>query len=720
MGDLARFRLKSADELVKLIDGRDNFFIVACNKCFREFSFKPEPECGELLQLLHQHGKTVAGQICVDFLCNKTQTGKMLGGLEIPDSGCLLVASCGLGGQTVAGLSAFPVLVACDSVNAVCAGGGGSGASGDGAGGSEGANGLGSDAAITEEPCRSEGFHGMSLSAKRCGACGQCYLNMTGGICPVTDCSKSLINGPCGGSRKGKCETDASKDCAWVRIIDRLQTGGEIEQLSGQPVQLRDYSKINSRTIGEYVRSIRDKRLDGYYGGVHPAERKEFCEDLAIVRFPAPQTVTIPLLQHIGAPALPIVKEGDYVKTGQKIGEAAGYVSCPVHASLSGTVVSVGLSPHPNTGLDVMCVTIESDNTDELHESVKPCDNPGSLTADEIIAIIRDKGLTGMGGAGFPTAVKVKSPKPIDTVLINGCECEPLLTADHRLMLEYSGHVAEGLSLLLRATGAGAGIIVIEDNKPNAIAAMEACVKDLDNISVLPVRTKYPQGAEKMLIKRALGRHVPSGALPLDVGVAVCNAGTAKAVSDAVLRGMPLIERVVTVSGERIQNPGNFLVRFGTPVKSILDYCGTKPAGYCADCVDSADSAESDGMGCPEAGCSGTGDYTIMLGGPMMGVEVRDLNVPVIKGTNGIIAIEPAVTQASNCIRCGRCVDVCPMELFPLYFPQYLSKDFRGDVAEAMKDKAVADCVECGCCDFVCPSKIKIRDAIRIGKKHKG
>ena len=290
-----------------------------------------------------------------------------------------------------------------------------------------------------------------------------------------------------------------------------------------------------------------------------------------------------------------------------------------------------------------------------------------------------------MGGAGFPASVKLKSPKPIDTVLLNGCECEPMLTADHRVMLEYADDVIFGIKVLLKTTGAEKGIIAIEDNKRDAIELFETKTAGAPEIEVLAVKTKYPQGAEKMLIKRALGRKVPSGALPLDVGVVVSNVSTVKAISDAIQKGMPLIERVLTVTGEKIKNPGNFIVKIGTPVKEIVDFCG---------------------------GLTGDG-ATVKLGGPMMGFEVTDLDVPVIKGTNGIIAIDSASSKPSECIRCGRCADVCPMELFPLYYPQYADKsDWEG-----MKEKAVKDCIECGCCDFICSSKIPIRDSIKLGKK---
>jgi electron transport complex protein RnfC len=281
-----------------------------------------------------------------------------------------------------------------------------------------------------------------------------------------------------------------------------------------------------------------------------------------------------------------------------------------------------------------------------------------------------------MGGAGFPTSVKIKPPKPVDTVLLNGCECEPLLTADHRVMLEFADDVIFGLKVILKASGAEKGVIAIEDNKQDAIEIMREKTAGIGNIEVVEVKTKYPQGAEKMLIKRVLGRSVPSGGLPADVGAIVSNVSTVKAIADAILKGMPLIERAVTVTGERIKKPGNFFVRIGTPVKELIAYCG---------------GVTSDSVG-------------FKMGGPMMGNELGDLDVPVMKGTNGIIAVEPMCSETYSCIKCGRCADVCPMELKPLYFSKYAgTSDVQG-----FKEQNVMDCIECRCCEFICSSKLPL------------
>ena len=646
MENYTKYKLKSNDELTSLLADKDNLFIIACNKCFKEFETVDEPDCGEFEKLAAEQGKTVTGSAKVDFLCNKIQTEKKLQDMIPEGTENVFVISCGLGIQTVADLAGKPVFAASNSLNY-------------------------------------RGHHGMALTERSCDACAQCYLNITGGICPIVDCSKSLINGQCGGAKNGKCEVDSNKDCAWEKIYQRLEKQGRLEEFLNQPVQIRDYSKINFKAINDYVKAARENRLAGYYGGVHPSERKEFTEHLPLKKFPDPEVVVIPLSMHAGAPAEPVVQVGDTVKVGQKIGEAAAFISSPVHSSVSGTVTAIETRRHATRG-ECLSVVIQSDGKNTLHESVQPHKALEDLTPDEIVDIVREAGIVGMGGAGFPTAVKLKPAKPVDTVLLNGCECEPLLTADHRVLLEYADDVIYGLKAMIKTVGAEKGIIVIEDNKQDAIELMEDKTAGCENIEVVAAKTKYPQGAEKMLIKRVLKRQVPSGGLPADVGCVVANVSTTKAISDAIQKGMPLIERVVTMTGERLKNPGNYIVKIGTNTKELIDYCG----GITGD------------------------DVTIKAGGPMMGFDLSDPDVPIMKGSNGIIAVDTDHTAEQPCIKCGRCVDVCPMELSPLYFSKYADEENW----QGMKEKNVMDCIECRSCEYICSSKIPLVTKIKAGK----
>ena len=642
-----KYRLKEIDELAPFLAETDKIFVVACNKCFKEFETVDEPDCGEFVKLAEAQGKTVTGSVQVDFLCNKTQTEKKLKDLIPEGTKSVFVVSCGLGVQTIASMVDLPVYAAANSLNY-------------------------------------RGHHGMALTKKSCDACAQCYLNMTGGVCPIVDCAKSLVNGQCGGAKNGKCEVDPNKDCAWEKINKRLSQQGRLGELKSQPVQLRDYSKINFKVINDYVQSIRESRFAGYYGGVHPSEKKELCENEPLLRFPESDIMVIPLSQHSGAPAKPVVQVGDYVKVGQVIGEPAAFISAYIHSSVSGKVLAIEERVHPATrgGLSVV---IENDKKYVVDESVKPKGDLSTLSKEDIVNIVKEAGIAGMGGAGFPTSVKLAPGKPIEAVLLNGCECEPMLTADHKLLLHYADEVIYGLKAVMKAVEAPKGIIVIEDNKPDAVELLKSKCEAYDDIEVTVAKTKYPQGAEKMLIKRVLGRMVPSGGLPADVGAVVCNVSTVKAISDAIQKGMPLIERVVSVTGERIKKPGNYLVRIGTNVKEVIDYCG---------------------------GITGGDDYIVKMGGPMMGIQLPSVDVAVIKGTNGIIAIEKDESEAVACIKCGRCVDVCPMELSPLYFAKYHDEENW----QGMKDKNVMDCMECRCCEYICSSKIPLLSKIKAGK----
>ncbi|TYP57655.1 electron transport complex subunit RsxC [Thermosediminibacter litoriperuensis] len=428
--------------------------------------------------------------------------------------------------------------------------------------------------------------------------------------------------------------------------------------------------------------------LKTFRGGIHPPYNKELTSQKPVERAELPRLAVIPMSQHVGGPCEPIVKVGDHVKVGQKIGEAKAFVSAPIHASVSGKVVAVEPRPH-SSGTPVMSVVIESDGRDEVYEGVQPPKSLDEMTPDEIKSLIREAGIVGMGGAGFPTQVKLSPPagKTIDTIIVNGAECEPYLTADHRLMVERPDDVVLGLRAIMKATGVKKAYIGIEDNKPDAIRAMNDAVKGFKGIEVVPLATKYPQGGEKQLIYAITGREVPSGGLPMDVHVIVDNAGTCAAIANVLKTGMPLIERITTVTGSGVKEPKNLLVRIGTPVGELIEQCG----GF-------------DG----EPG-------KVIMGGPMMGASQSQLQAPVMKGTSGVLVLQKSEVKAFEpmpCIKCARCVDACPIHLMPTYLGKFAE---RGMWAEAERYHAL-DCIECGCCAYVCPANIPLTQLIRLAK----
>lgn len=419
--------------------------------------------------------------------------------------------------------------------------------------------------------------------------------------------------------------------------------------------------------------------------GIHPPENKEWTADKAIEPMPAPERVIIPLLQHFGNPADPVIQKGDEVFVGQKIGEGKGLFSASVHSSVSGKVLAVDNQDHPLGGC-LPAVTISNDGKNRLFPGLKGAKDPFSLSPDEIRQRVRDAGLVGLGGAAFPTAVKLSPPKdkPIDTVIINGCECEPLLTADYRLMLESPDEILDGAELIRLAVGAERIIIGIENNKRKAFEIFQEKTKGNPTELAL-LKTKYPQGAEKNLIYALLGREVPRGGLPFDVGVVVQNVGTTKALWEAISQGVPLYQRAITVSGDGIQTPKNVLARLGTPFQSIIDFCGGLKEGV----------------------------NVLLMGGPMMGVAQWTLDAPVIKGSSGLLAWKgPEAFVEFDCIRCGRCIEHCPMSLVPTQLMKFIKFDHM-DEAETW---GILDCVECGCCQYSCPANILLVHWIRLGK----
>ena len=424
-----------------------------------------------------------------------------------------------------------------------------------------------------------------------------------------------------------------------------------------------------------------------FFGGVHPAENKSYARDVAIQEFPEPDILVIPMSQHIGAPCKPLVKKNDLVKKGQKIGDNQG-LCVPVHASVSGKVKAVESKPHSN-GTTVMSVVIENDHQGTLDESIQPRTQAevDALTPEELINIIREAGIVGMGGASFPTHVKLSGGiGKVDTIIVNAGECEPYITSDDRLCREMPEKLISGIQVIMKILGLKEAHIGIEDNKPEAILALRANVGDSGVIvDVLPAM--YPQGAEKQLIQSITGRQVPSGGLPAAVGCAVFNAATCKAIHDAVYDGMPLIKRVVTVSGDILIEPKNLMVPIGTSYEALIDACGRSEI-----------------------------PYKILSGGPMMGIAQYDASVPTIKACNAITVLgfkNRYSVPDSQCIRCGKCIDVCPMRLMPVLMYKALH---TGDVEE-MKATNLMDCIECGCCAYNCPACVPLVLGFRSGKQ---
>jgi electron transport complex protein RnfC len=429
-------------------------------------------------------------------------------------------------------------------------------------------------------------------------------------------------------------------------------------------------------------------RLKTFRGGGHPPGAKELASAKPIRTLPIPKKVVIPLHQHTGAPAKPTVEVGEHVKTGQLIGEAQGFISASVHASISGQVIAIEKQLSP-LGSEPLCVIIGSDGKDEWHESIKPNPEYFRLSPAQVREIVGQAGIVGLGGAAFPSRVKLTPPKdkPIDTFILNGVECEPYLTCDHRLMLERTHDLVEGTKIIARALGVNQSYVAIEANKPDAIFAFQKAVYKEPNIEVMGLKVKYPQGAEKQLIKAVLDREVPSGGLPLDVGVVVHNVGTTLAISDAVRKGKPLVERVLSVTGPGIKDPQNFLVRIGTSFGNLIDFCG---------------------------GFNGTPGKVIM-GGPMMGLAQYTTDVPVVKGTSGVLVLRQEDVQTPEertCIRCGKCIEACPMWLLPNKIADFAANN-RFDEAQRC---GLLDCMECGICTYVCPAKRPLVQLIKYAK----
>lgn len=420
-------------------------------------------------------------------------------------------------------------------------------------------------------------------------------------------------------------------------------------------------------------------------GGAYVPHHKN-THNSETVSLGVPETIVIPMLQHIGAPCVPVVKKGDEVKVGQIIGNSDKFVSAPIHSSVSGVVESVSPMLYPG-GFNVDTVVIKPDGKQELHESIQP---PQFTTGAEFIEVLKKSGLVGLGGAGFPAHIKLGSASDdkIDTLIVNGAECEPFITSDYREVMENSWQIISGINIIMELFDINKVLIGIEDNKPEAIEELTKLAATDDKIDVITLKSMYPQGAEKMLIYALTGKKVPPGKLPMDVGTIVMNVNSVSFISEYVKTGVPLIKKRITVDGSAVVKPSNVDVLIGTPLSDVFEFCG--------------------GFKAPAR--------KVLMGGPMMGISQYSLQTSVVKHTNALLAFDEkdtALEEESNCIRCGRCVRACPMSLLPLNINMLVGKECIEDLTKYK----ISDCIECGCCSYVCPAKRRLVQSIRLGKQ---
>ncbi len=424
--------------------------------------------------------------------------------------------------------------------------------------------------------------------------------------------------------------------------------------------------------------------------GVHPPDSKELTAHVRIRRMPFPDEVVLPLRQHTGSPAKLLVRVGDRVERGDKVAAADGYISAPVHASAAGTVKTISLWPHPDGSFSpAVRIAVEPYSAQVPRPRIIP--DWHGLSPQQLVDAVKEAGVVGLGGAAFPTHVKLSPPKDakLDVLVINGCECEPYLTTDHRTMAEYPERVQLGVRIMMRCLGVDRAMIGIERNKPDAIEAIRATLPSDIDVSVHPLTVKYPQGAEKMLIESLLDREVPSGKLPMHVGVVVQNVASVATIAEVFESGLPLVERIVTVTGRGVRHPSNLIVPVGTKLRDLLSACG---------------GVTEDARG-------------IIFGGPMMGMALANLDAPILKGTTGVVVLSEAECRppvSYPCIRCGHCLDACPVFLNPQILGS-LAKSGRYE--EMAADHHLADCMLCGCCSYVCPSNIPLSQLFQAARK---
>lgn len=427
-----------------------------------------------------------------------------------------------------------------------------------------------------------------------------------------------------------------------------------------------------------------------FWRGVHVPENKDQTSHLPIRRLPFAPLLVIPLAQHTGAPSIPIVREGQEVVRGEPIAEAGGFVSVPMHAPATGSIERIALAPNARGELTkaIFIKPYPSSSQEILYGAPQDIEK---MTPEEIVKAVQATGVVGLGGAAFPTHVKMKVPdgKKIDTVVVNGCECEPYLTTDHRIMLEQPAQVLHGARIAMRAVGATRAVVGVEDNKMDAVDALREANGSSSDISIEAVPTKYPEGAEKILVQVLLNREIPSGGLPADVGLAVFNVATLAQIGDLLPFRQGLIERVITIAGPGVAKPGNYLTPLGTPIRFAIEHAGCDPK-----------------------------TASVVLGGPMMGASVSSLDVPITKGVSGILVFTKDQVNGNSkiypCIHCGACVDVCPMSLNPSRLGMLARKERYEEMETELH---LVDCFECGCCSYICPSHIPLVQYFRISKQ---